>query len=86
MLYRGCVRDWLEVWVKDYSLYRPHSSLGELTPQEFAQKIKLDKLTALLHKFNPKDAPSSGGDLARGAVNSIKLAEPSKRVTRQVYC
>lgn len=32
----------IEAWRKDYNDTRPHSSLGDLTPTEFAMKIKSD--------------------------------------------
>lgn len=31
----------IEAWRKDYNLYRPHSSLGYVTPKEFAAKYQL---------------------------------------------
>ena len=36
----------LREWKDDYNQQRPHSSLGNLTPQEFAEKKTLDKLAA----------------------------------------
>jgi len=39
-------RESLEAWQKDYNRYRPHSSLGNLTPMEFAEKMSMDKLAA----------------------------------------
>jgi putative transposase len=39
---KGVLKDWKE----DYNHHRPHSSLGNLTPQEFAQKMRMDKLAA----------------------------------------
>lgn len=36
----------LKEWKDDYNQQRPHSSLGNLTPQEFAEKKTLDKLAA----------------------------------------
>jgi putative transposase len=30
----------LEAWRKDYNESRPHSALNELTPAEYARKIK----------------------------------------------
>jgi len=36
----------LKEWKDDYNQHRPHSSLGNLTPQEFAEKKTLDKLAA----------------------------------------
>ncbi len=35
-------RDKINAWKEDYNLIRPHSSLGNLTPQEFAMKSKLE--------------------------------------------
>src|SRR5450759_2920399 len=32
----------IEAWRKDYNETRPHSSLGDLTPTEFAMKIRSD--------------------------------------------
>jgi len=39
---KGVLKDWKE----DYNNHRPHSSLGNLTPQEFTQKMRMDKLAA----------------------------------------
>ena len=39
-------RDELEKWQEDYNNLRPHSSIGNITPAEFAQKIRVDKLAA----------------------------------------
>lgn len=39
-------RDTLEVWQEDYNNQRPHSALGNLTPREFAEKSKMEKLAA----------------------------------------
>ncbi len=36
----------LENWKEDYNYHRPHSSIGYLTPNEFASKISMDKLAA----------------------------------------
>ncbi len=36
----------LKDWKEDYNHHRPHSSLENLTPQEFAQKMRMDKLAA----------------------------------------
>jgi len=36
----------LSDWKDDYNHHRPHSALGNLTPQEFAKKKALDKLAA----------------------------------------
>lgn len=39
-------KEMLREWKDDYNQQRPHSSLGNLTPQEFAENKTLDKLTA----------------------------------------
>ena len=39
-------RELLEIWQHDYNHQRPHSALGNLTPQEFAENINMDKLAA----------------------------------------
>ena len=44
-------REKIERWRKDYNEFRPHSSLGDLTPQQFLDKfstrIKSQKTTLL---------------------------------------
>ena len=39
-------REELEQWREDYNHHRPHSSIGNLTPSEFVEKIRMDKLAA----------------------------------------
>ena len=39
-------RDRINNWKEDYNSYRPHSSLGNLTPNEFATKLALEKQAA----------------------------------------
>lgn len=39
-------REELAKWQEDYNNHRPHSSIGNLTPSEFAEKIRMDKLAA----------------------------------------
>jgi len=39
-------RDGLEEWRTDYNRHRPHSALGNLTPMEFTEKIKVDRIAA----------------------------------------
>jgi putative transposase len=39
-------REELEKWRDDYNYHRPHSSIENLTPSEFVEKIKMDKLAA----------------------------------------
>ena len=39
-------REELEKWRDDYNYHRPHSSIVNLTPSEFVEKIKMDKLAA----------------------------------------
>ena len=39
-------KETLKEWRDDYNQQRPHSSLGNLTPQEFAKKKTLDKMAA----------------------------------------
>ena len=39
-------REELEKWREDYNHHRPHSSIGNLTPFEFVEKYRVDKLAA----------------------------------------
>jgi len=39
-------RDRISAWKEDYNKHRPHSSLGNLTPNEFATKLILEKQAA----------------------------------------
>ena len=39
-------REELDNWQDDYNNHRPHSSIGNLTPSEFVEKIKMDKHAA----------------------------------------
>ena len=39
-------KETLEAWQEDYNRHRPHSALRNLTPLEFAEKMKMDKLAA----------------------------------------
>lgn len=41
-------RDIIEAWRQDYNEVRPHSSLGNLTPKEFAEKQTTNKETLTL--------------------------------------
>ena len=36
----------LAKWREDYNTCRPHSSIGNMTPKEFAENLKMDKLAA----------------------------------------
>ena len=39
-------REKITAWKEDYNRHRAHSSLGNLTPQEFAMKLKLETKAA----------------------------------------
>ena len=39
-------REQIGAWKEDYNRHRPHSSLGNLTPQEFAMKSRLETKAA----------------------------------------
>lgn len=39
-------RQTLELWKEDYNTERPHSAVGNMTPNEFAMKSAVDKLAA----------------------------------------
>lgn len=43
-------RERITAWTEDYNRERPHSSLGNLTPQEFAMKSNLETKAAEGHK------------------------------------
>ena len=43
-------REKITAWKNDYNQHRPHSSLGNLTPQEFAMKSRLENKAAQGHK------------------------------------
>jgi len=40
-------REKIEKWRQEYNMFRPHSSLGELTPWQFAEQFKSQKTTLL---------------------------------------
>ena len=42
----GQARATITAWREDYNVNRPHSSLGNITPSEFAMKIVLEKQAA----------------------------------------
>ena len=44
MLAEACKQ--IGAWKEDYNRHRPHSSLGNLTPQEFAMKSRLETKAA----------------------------------------
>ena len=39
-------RDRITAWKEDYNTDRPHSSMGNLTPNEFATQLALEKQAA----------------------------------------
>lgn len=39
-------RTQIAIWKEDYNRNRPHSALGNVPPEEFAMKIRLEKQTA----------------------------------------
>jgi len=39
-------RNQITIWKEDYNTHRPHSSLGNITPNEFAMKMALEKQAA----------------------------------------
>ena len=39
-------RDKIENWRRQYNTFRPHRSLGNLTPEEFAEKHKEEEILA----------------------------------------
>ncbi len=39
-------RDAINAWKEDYNRNRPHSSLGNITPNEFAMKMAMEKQAA----------------------------------------
>jgi len=63
----------------DCNQQRPHSSLGNLTPQEFSKKKTLDKLAVERHQFNTKDSSHTGGYLGR------RSTAMRKNITNQLY-
>jgi putative transposase len=42
-------REKIERWRRDYNEFRPHSSLGNLTPQQFVNNTRLAKEVKKLH-------------------------------------
>ena len=36
-------RSKLEIWRRDYNEYRPHSSLGNMTPSDFARSLLVEE-------------------------------------------
>jgi len=42
----GEARDQIAAWKEDYNSQRPHSSLGNITPNEFVRKLALEKQAA----------------------------------------
>ena len=39
-------RERISAWKEDYNAHRPHSSLGNITPNEFARKLALERQAA----------------------------------------
>jgi len=40
-------REKIERWREEYNIFRPHSSLGDVTPQKFAEQFKSQKTSFL---------------------------------------
>lgn len=43
----------LATWKEDYNVNRPHSGLGNITPNDFAARARLVLEAATAHPFNP---------------------------------
>jgi len=41
------VKEKIETWREDYNKFRPHSSLGDLNPRQFAEQVESRKTTFL---------------------------------------
>lgn len=55
----------ITAWKEDYNRNRPHSSLGNFTPSEFALKIFLEKQAAYVTAAELEQPLQSLLDLAR---------------------
>ena len=45
------VREKIEMWRNDYNEFRPHSSLGDLMPRQFAEQFESQKTIFLAGQF-----------------------------------
>lgn len=43
----------LAAWREDYNVNKPHSVLGNIRPNEFAERTTLAQEAASAHQFNP---------------------------------
>jgi hypothetical protein len=56
----------LEAWWRDYNQNRPHSSIGDLTPAEFANKIRTKTHTISESFMKSETVQDSGGGHSKG--------------------
>jgi putative transposase len=52
-------RETIESWRIDYNQVRPHSSLGYLTPEEFAKAMQMRKAKNASHIYTASTAAAS---------------------------
>jgi hypothetical protein len=67
-------RTQIAIWKEDYKRNRPHSALGNVPPEKFAMKIRLQKTGSLGPEINPRTLPNPGG---KTGLRSRSPVEPT---------